>query len=215
MNRKEEMENIIKAITQCTKCPLYKYRRNPVPGEGPLDAEIMFIGEAPGASEDEQGRPFVGAAGKLLTELLEKNEIKRSSVYITNIIKCRPPGNRDPEEREINACLPYLIKQISIIKPKLIVTLGRHAGRIIYKLIGRNFQSMSKEHGKLIEGTIKEIGLSITVIPTFHPAAALYKPDMRRILEEDFKVIREFITSRKEGKSRGKNITLDIFLKTK
>ncbi len=205
------MESIIKEISECKKCPLHKYRKNVVPGEGPLNAEIMFIGEAPGASEDEQGRPFVGAAGKLLTELLEKNGIKRTSVYITNIIKCRPPGNRDPEEKEINACLPYLIKQISIIKPKIIVTLGRHAGRIIFKLMGKNFQSMSKEHGKLVKGVIEHIGLNVIVIPTYHPAAALYKPDIRRIIEEDFKIIRNSITSR-EGRKTSKNMTLDMFL---
>ncbi|HIQ03617.1 MAG TPA: uracil-DNA glycosylase [Desulfurococcales archaeon] len=212
MSKEYSMKRVVESILNCTKCQLCKYRRKPVPGEGPLDTEIMLIGEAPGASEDEEGRPFVGAAGKLLTELLEKNNISRSSVYITNIVKCRPPGNRDPEESEINACLPYLIEQISIIKPKIIVTLGRHAGRVIYKLMGKSFQSMSREHGRVVKGVIRQLGLDVTVIPTYHPAAALYKPDVRRILEEDFKKIRSLITSSKTISKSG-SITLDVFLK--
>lgn len=212
MSKEYSMKRVIESILNCTKCKLCKYRRKPVPGEGPLNTEIMLIGEAPGASEDEEGRPFVGAAGKLLTELLKRNSISRSSVYITNIVKCRPPGNRDPEEDEVNACLPYLIEQINIIKPKIIVTLGRYAGKVVYRLMGKSFRSMSKEHGRVVKGVIRQLGLDVIVIPTYHPAAALYKPDIRRILEEDFKKIRSLITSSKTTFRSG-SVTLDTFLK--
>lgn len=180
-----EYEKLVKEIMTCTKCRLHKYRKNPVPGEGPLNAKVMVVGEAPGKNEDLQGRPFVGAAGQLLTRLLGMAGLKREEVYITNIVKCRPPGNRDPQEDEIEACLPYLIRQIKLIKPRLIIAVGRHAARVLLRLAGHKWSSMSEQHGKVYEGSIAGVKLYIAV--TYHPAAALYKPPLRQKLEEDFK----------------------------
>ncbi len=194
----DEWLQLINEIKNCKKCPLSKYRRNPVPGEGPRDADIMIIGEAPGAKEDEEGRPFVGAAGKLLTTLLESIGLKRDNVYITNVVKCRPPNNRDPTEEEINTCLPYLMKQIAIIKPKIIIALGRHAARTIFKQAGLVWKNMSTMHGKVYEGTIN--GHKVIIIPTYHPAAALYKPNLKAILEKDFTVVIASVLRDKEKK---------------
>ncbi|MCY0868239.1 MAG: type-4 uracil-DNA glycosylase [Desulfurococcus sp.] len=180
-----EWSELINAIASCRKCRLSEYRRNPVPGEGNPNSKIMFIGEAPGEKEDEVGRPFVGPAGRLLTELIESIGFKREDVYITNIVKCRPPGNRDPEEDEIEACLPYLIKQIELIKPKLIVALGRHAARTLFRIAGLKWSNMSEMHGKPYSARIA--GLHVFIVPTFHPAAALYNPGLKSTLEEDFK----------------------------
>jgi uracil-DNA glycosylase family 4 len=182
---KREYEKLVKEIMSCTKCRLHKYRKNPVPGEGPLNAKVMVVGEAPGKNEDLQGRPFVGAAGQLLNKLLELAGLRREEVYITNVVKCRPPGNRDPQEDEIAACLPYLIRQIKLIKPKLIIAVGRHAARTLLQLAGYRWTSMSEQHGKIYEANIEGVKLLIAV--TYHPAAALYKPPIRQKLEEDFK----------------------------
>ncbi len=182
----------------CKKCELYKYRKNPVPGEGRRDAEIMFVGEAPGAREDETGRPFVGAAGKLLTELLEKIGLKREDVYITNVVKCRPPNNRDPTEEEIRACSPYLMKQIQLIKPKIIVALGRHAGRFLFEQAGLKWHSMKAVHGKVFDVMIN--GIKVKLMATYHPAAALYYPKLRPALEKDFDVLKKTIHSMHEEK---------------
>jgi len=123
-----DLQEIAEQVRNCRKCDLWKTRKNAVPGEGNPHAEIMFVGEAPGENEDIEGKPFVGAAGKLLTKLItEVLGLKREDVFITNVVKCRPPQNRDPTEEEMTACSPYLRMQIDIIKPKLIVTLGRHS----------------------------------------------------------------------------------------
>lgn len=176
---------LVSEISTCRRCGLWRYRRNPVPGEGPLHADVMFVGEAPGRNEDEQGRPFVGAAGRLLTELIELLGISRAQVYITNVVKCRPPGNRDPEPEEVEACLPYLIRQIQIIKPKLLVALGRHAARTLYKLAGIEWRSMGQQHGRSVEACIG--GVKLVLIATYHPAAALYNPGLRDELVKDFR----------------------------
>jgi len=178
---------LIEEILNCTKCPLHLTRKKPVPGEGDLNAKLMFIGEAPGANEDEQGRPFVGAAGRLLTELIESIGLTREQVYITNIVKCRPPNNRDPMEEEINACSPYLIKQIGFIKPKLIVALGRHSGRFLIESAGLKWISMSANRGRVYD--VKIFDVSTKLIVTYHPAAALYNPQLRPILQSDFDLI--------------------------
>ncbi len=180
-----EWGELLSEISVCTKCILHKSRRNPVPGEGSRSAQIMFIGEAPGAREDETGRPFVGAAGQLLTQLMELIGLRRDSTYITNVVKCRPPNNRDPSDDEISACLPYLIKQIVLVKPKLIVALGRHSSRTIYELAGLRWVSMAKQHGEPVEVSIA--GVRTAVIATYHPASALYNPNLRRLIEDDFK----------------------------
>ncbi|NPA23845.1 MAG: uracil-DNA glycosylase [Crenarchaeota archaeon] len=184
-----EYEQLVREILSCTKCPLHRYRRRPVPGEGKLDAEIMIVGEAPGEKEDEQGRPFVGPAGQLLTRILNSLGVSREQVYITNIVKCRPPENRDPTPEEIRSCLPYLIRQIQIIKPKVIICLGRHSAREILKLCGlreSEVSQISKIRGKVFN--VKFMGQQdIIVVPTYHPAAALYNPRLRSYITEDIK----------------------------
>ncbi len=186
-SREDAYRRLVQQIVSCQKCPLYKTRKNPVPGEGPLETDVMVIGEAPGRNEDEQGRPFVGAAGSLLNKLLEEAGLRRSEVYITNVVKCRPPGNRDPTDEEIRACLPYLIEQIKIIRPKLIIAVGRHAGRVLFSLAGLRWESISKQHGKVYDAEIA--GVKVKIIPTYHPAAALYKPPLRETLFEDFRTV--------------------------
>ena len=169
-----ELTELHEEIAVCQRCDLAKGRTQTVPGEGPEDAEIMFIGEAPGFHEDRQGRPFVGAAGRFLEELLASIGLTREDVYICNVIKCRPPGNRDPLSDEIAACKPFLDKQIELIQPKLIVTLGRFS-------MARYFPNAKITH---IHGQPKRIGGRI-YYPMFHPAAALHQPRWRSIVQED------------------------------
>ncbi|MCE4628547.1 MAG: uracil-DNA glycosylase [Desulfurococcales archaeon] len=197
--REEEYKRLVEEIRNCTKCRLHATRKNPVPGEGPLDADIMLVGEAPGKREDELGRPFVGRAGELLNALLGLAGLRREDVYITNVVKCRPPGNRDPREDEIAACLPYLIRQIQIIAPKVIVALGRHAGRTLYSLAGKKWPGIKRAHGRAIPARIA--GVSVTLYATYHPAAALYNPELRSVLEEDFRKLPSIIGGGRRGKS--------------
>lgn len=177
-----ELEQLYQEIIYCQKCILSQSRRNAVPGEGPQPAEIMFIGEGPGFHEDQQGRPFVGSAGKFLEELLASIGFGREDVYICNVIKCRPPGNRDPLPNEMEACQPYLDRQLALIKPKIVVTLGRFS-------MTRFFPNakISTVHGRprKIEGVI--------YYPLYHPAAALHQPRWRPVVEEDFKRIPELL----------------------
>ncbi len=203
-----DWDELIKEIMSCKKCDLYKYRKNPVPGEGRLDADIMFIGEAPGAQEDEQGRPFVGAAGKLLTELIESIGLKREEVYITNVVKCRPPNNRDPTEEEIEACSPYLIRQIQLIKPKIIIALGRHAGRFLFTNAGLKWRNMTVMHGKVYDAEL--FGVKTKLLATYHPAAALYYPKLRPELEKDFTTIKKLYEEVvKGGQKKSRRTLLD------
>jgi DNA polymerase len=169
-----ELTELYKEVRICQKCILSQGRANAVPGEGPEDADILFIGEGPGFHEDRQGRPFVGAAGNYLNELLEKIDLKREAVYITNVIKCRPPGNRDPQPEEIEACRPYLDRQIALIRPRLIITLGRYS-------MQRYFPGASISR---IHGQPKRVG-NVIYYPMFHPAAALHQPRWRSLVEED------------------------------
>lgn len=188
----DEWDSLVNSILSCKRCRLSEHRRNPVPGEGDTNSRVMLVGEAPGEREDETGRPFVGAAGKLLTELIESIGFKRESLYITNVVKCRPPNNRDPEDDEIKACLPYLLKQIELLKPRVIVALGRHAARTLFELGGLKWVNMSSMHGKAFNAVIN--GVHTVIIPTFHPAAALYNPGLKDELRKDFEgVIRKHI----------------------
>jgi uracil-DNA glycosylase family 4 len=177
-----ELETLVAEVARCTRCPLHQGRTNAVPGEGPEDAEIMFIGEAPGFHEDQQGRPFVGAAGRFLEELLDSIGLKRDEVFIGNVIKCRPPGNRDPLPEEIEACKPFLDRQIELIQPKLVVTLGRFS-------MARAFP---KARISRIHGQPRKIG-GVVYYPMYHPAAALHQPSLRRTVEEDMRRIPELI----------------------
>ncbi len=196
----QEWIELINEIKNCKKCQLYKYRKKPVPGEGNINAEIMFVGEAPGAKEDETGRPFVGAAGKLLTKLLNDIGIKREDVYITNIVKCRPPGNRDPTDEEIKACIPYLFRQIELIKPRIIVALGRHAARVLLSEAGIKWTSMTRMHGKVFDVSIR--GIRVKLFITYHPAAALYYPKLKPGLEHDFLELKKLLENKAEKHQR-------------
>ena len=169
-----DLESLVQAVETCTDCSLCETRTRSVPGEGPEHPEILFIGEGPGFHEDQQGRPFVGPAGKLLEELLATIGMTRDEVYITNIVKCRPPGNRDPLPAEIQACRKYLDQQIRLLDPKVIVTLGRFSlGRFLPQ------ETISKAHG------VPRLWGHRYIFPMYHPAAALHQGNMRHFLEED------------------------------
>ncbi len=177
-----ELEALAAEVAGCTRCLLHQGRTKAVPGEGPENADIMFIGEAPGFHEDQLGRPFVGAAGKFLDELLDSINLKRQDVFIANVIKCRPPGNRDPLPEETEACKPFLDRQIELIQPKLVVTLGRFS-------MARAFPKARISH---IHGQPRKIG-GVVYYPMYHPAAALHQPSLRRTVEEDMRRIPELI----------------------
>ncbi len=187
MSKQELMEEVATEIMACRKCTLWKKRRNPVPGEGDFNADVMFIGEAPGYWEDVKGAPFVGSAGEILDEMLSKIGLSRDRVYIGNILKCRPPENRDPLASEIQACVPYLNQQIRIIKPKIIVTLGRHSTSYILSKWGLETGGITKLHGREYE--VELLGFRVLVIPMYHPAAVLYNPKYRTGLESDFQLL--------------------------
>jgi len=167
-------------VAGCTKCRLAEGRTQVVFGVGDPAADLMFVGEAPGFHEDQQGYPFVGQAGKLLDKLLGGIGLERSQVYIANVLKCRPPGNRDPQPDEIEACEAHLFRQIELIEPKLVATLGNFAT----KLLSGKQHGITRVHGAPQEATLG--GRRVTLYPLFHPAAALYTPAMLRTLEEDF-----------------------------
>jgi uracil-DNA glycosylase len=175
MSAEEILFQVAKEVTVCKKCMLYHSRKNAVPGEGPADAEIMFIGEGPGFNENEQGRPFVGAAGSFLNELLAEAGLKRSDVWIGNVVKCRPPGNRDPLPEELSACNEYQERQIAAINPKIIITLGRYSmGKF---MPGAKISS--------VHGQMRRVGERF-VIAMFHPAAALHQAALKPAILKDF-----------------------------
>jgi len=177
-----ELDKVAQEVSVCTKCDLHYSRKRAVPGEGPANADIVFIGEGPGFHENEQGRPFVGAAGRFLDELLESIQVKRSDVFITNIVKCRPPGNRDPQPEEIETCDQYLERQIQAINPKVIVTLGRYSmGRFMPNA------KISDVHGQAmkVKGRL--------VVAMYHPAAALHQRSLKSTVEADFACLPELI----------------------
>ena len=173
---------IAKEVSVCTRCRLHSSRKNAVPGEGPPDAQIMFIGEGPGFHENEQGRPFVGAAGKFLEELLAGIGFRRDQVFICNVVKCRPPGNRDPLPDEMDSCHEYLDRQIAAVNPQVIVTLGRF--------------SMARYFGEAkisaVHGQVRQVDGRV-VVAMFHPAAALHQPSLRATVVEDFAKLPELI----------------------
>ncbi|MDQ3884253.1 MAG: uracil-DNA glycosylase [Thermoproteota archaeon] len=187
--RDDSVERVAAEVRGCPLCKLARTRKNAVPGEGQLAAKIMFIGEAPGSSEDEKGRPFVGAAGRILDNLLKKVGIERSQVFITNIVKCRPPNNRVPEADEVAACKPYLDRQIALIKPKVICILGKTA---YSSLLGGS--SITASRGKMVERAGQKYFL------TFHPAAAIYNKSLLSALEADLKKLAIEINKEKDSK---------------
>ena len=174
----DSLDDVARAVRGCTDCPLHRGRNNAVPGEGNPAAELMFIGEGPGFHEDRQGRPFVGPAGQLLEGLLASMGTNRDEVFIANMVKCRPPDNRDPQPSEIAACSKYLERQIELVNPKIIVTLGRFS-------LGRFFpgESITRARGRLREKDGRYI------FPVMHPAAALRRPELRATMVDDFRAI--------------------------
>ncbi len=178
----ESLAQIASEVLACTQCALHKTRTKAVPGEGPENAEIMLIGEGPGFNEDQQGRPFVGQAGKFLGELLTLAGLKREDVWIGNVVKCRPPNNRDPMPEELLACHAYLERQIAALDPKIIVTLGRFS-------MGKFFPTarISAVHGQM-----RKVGDRF-VIPMFHPAAALHNPTYLPLIKQDFAKLPELL----------------------
>ena len=186
----DSLEKIAANVRGCPLCKLARTRKNAVPGEGQISAKIMFIGEAPGRSEDEKGKPFVGAAGRILNDLLKKAGIERSQVFITNIVKCRPPNNRVPEEDELIACRPYLDRQIALIKPKVICILGRTA---YSSILGGS--SITANRGKIVERSGQKY------FSTFHPAAVIYNKNLLSTLEADLKKLAAEINKEEESKT--------------
>ena len=188
MKAEDSLHQIAIEVAACTKCILHHSRKNAVPGEGPPNAEIIFIGEGPGFHENEQGRPFVGAAGKFLDELLASAGLKREQVFIANVVKCRPPANRDPLPDELDACSEYLERQIQAINPRVIVTLGRYS-------MARYLPNarISDVHGQAmhIKGHL--------IVPMYHPAAALHQPSLKTAVERDFAQLPEIIAKSAEA----------------
>lgn len=199
-----DLRQIARAVHDCTRCPLSQSRSRAVPGEGNPQADIMLIGEGPGFHEDKQGRPFVGAAGQFLEELLNNIGYQREDVYITNVVKCRPPGNRDPQPDELTACKDYLDHQIDLINPKVIVTLGRYS---MYRYFPG--ASITKIHGQA-----RRVGNRL-IVPMFHPAAALHQPRWRPLITEDFQKLPRLIEeatafgqNKKTGSGHAKQMSL-------
>ncbi len=189
----DSLDQVAAEVRVCVKCPLSQSRTHAVPGEGPADARVMFVGEGPGYHEDRQGRPFVGASGHYLEQLLASIGIRREDVFITNVVKCRPPGNRDPLPDEIAACSDYLTRQLALIRPDVVVTLGRHS-------MGRFFpgQSITRIHGQP-----KRIG-DAYYLPMFHPAAALRRPEWQSAMEEDIRQIPKLLAELDKERARAK-----------
>ena len=178
MTYSKELKSLHDDIMRCTRCPLHSTRKNAVPGEGSADAKVMFVGEAPGAREDELGSPFVGRSGNLLTEMLKDIGLSRDEVFITSVLKSRPPNNRNPTKVEIDACMPYLLMQFEIINPKIIVLLG---GVAVSSFIDP--WKLSEAHGNFYEAHGR------TFFITYHPAAALRFPKIKKKMLEDFKIL--------------------------
>jgi uracil-DNA glycosylase family 4 len=183
----DELQAYAGAVSGCTRCRLAQGRTQVVFGAGSAQAELMFVGEAPGFHEDKQGLPFVGQAGKLLEKLLAQIGLTRGDVYIANVLKCRPPGNRDPQPDEIEACESHLFRQIELIEPTVVATLGNFATKL---LSGRQL-GITKVHGQEQETTLG--GRKVLLYPLYHPAAALYTPTMLKILEADFARLPELL----------------------
>lgn len=196
LSKEELMKAIADEVHVCVKCPLHRDRRNAVPGEGNVNATVMFVGEAPGRSEDLKGLPFVGAAGKVLDGLLQNIGLARDDVFITNVVKCRPPSNRDPKPNEVGLCTSlYLDRQLGLVQPKVVVTLGRHSTLCILSRAGLD---VGGGITKLREKTYPTqlLGQQVLVVPMYHPAAVLHNPRYRNALENDFTRLRDELISR-------------------
>jgi len=197
LSKAKLMEKIASEVRACIKCPLWQSRRSAVPGEGNIETAVVFVGEAPGYWEDVKGLPFVGAAGKVLDSLLEEIGLPRQTVFITNVVKCRPPDNRAPKPMEIETCTSlYLNRQISLIRPKIIATLGRHSTAYIFSKAGFGWvESISGFRGKVYKMTV--FSLSVDVFPMYHPASVLHNPRYRDELERDFHLLKTELQKRR------------------
>ena len=194
MTAEETLAQVAKEVATCEKCTLYHSRKKAVPGEGPANSEIMFIGEGPGFYENEQGRPFVGAAGKFLDELLAEAGLKREDVWIGNVVKCRPPGNRDPLPEEVASCSEYMDRQIRAIDPSIIITLGRHSmGKFMPGV------KISSVHGQM-----RKVGERY-VIAMFHPAAALHQAALKPAIVADFAKLPQLLQQARKGLGRSES----------
>lgn len=193
MTKTEKLKQIKDEVIACKKCSLSETRTMPVIGAGSHDSHIMFIGEAPGANEDATGIPFCGRAGKILDEVIESVGLKRDDVYICNVLKCRPPKNRDPKSDEKLVCVDYLKKQIEIIQPKIICAMGNHATGFIFEQFGLSdkLAGISKLHGQVFDSP--SFSYSVKIVSLYHPAVATYNPNMKKVLLEDIKILGEFI----------------------
>ncbi len=191
MNAEEILAQVAKEVAVCEKCELHRSRKKAVPGEGPANSEIMLIGEGPGFYENEQGRPFVGASGQFLTQLLEQAGLKREEVFIGNVVKCRPPGNRDPQPEELATCDQYLERQIKAINPSIIITLGRYSMA----------KFMPGAKISAVHGQMRKIG-DRYVIPMFHPAAALHQASLKPAILADFAKLPELLNQARKGLGR-------------
>jgi uracil-DNA glycosylase len=186
--RREELVKLYKEVQVCERCPLHETRTRSVFGAGDADAEVMFVGEAPGAEEDRQGLPFVGRAGQLLNQLLEGIGLSREEVFIANVLKSRPPGNRDPQPLEIEACRPYLYEQVRLIEPRVVCTLGNFAT----KLLSGNPAGITRVRGT---PQVHELGgRTVFLLPLFHPAAALRTPAVKETLRADLELLPQLLS---------------------
>lgn len=193
-DRYAQAEHLAERVRSCTACALWQTRTNAVPGDGPIDTEVMFIGEAPGVNEDRQGRPFVGSAGAFLNELLAAAGLKREDVFICNVLKCRPPGNRDPQPTEIEACSGYLEEQIALVDPAVIVSLGRYSMNHFFPQA-----KISRVHGQAreVDGRL--------FVPMYHPAAALHQGNLRQVIIDDFAKLPAYIETARALRARHSN----------
>lgn len=189
MLKKKALDGIESIVKNCKDCNLHKTCSNYVFGEGNLNARIMFIGEAPGKKEDELGRPFVGRAGRIFDDMLDSIKLSRDDVYISNILKCRPPKNRNPLKSEIEKCIKYIDKQIEIINPDIITPLGNYAISYIFYKFKLKFEKINKIHGKIY--SVNSTFNKLKIIPIYHPAAVVYNKKIKNIILEDFKVIEQ------------------------
>ena len=190
-SKEQLMESLSIEINNCKKCDLWKTRNKPLVGDGSVKSKILVIGESPGYYEDLQGKAFVGEAGKILDSLLDLVNLKRKDIYITNVLKCHPPRNHNPNRQEIDSCIGYLYKQIEIIKPRIILTLGKFASKEIFDKFNLEFSRISELHGKIYEA--ETIFGAAKIIPLYHPAVACYHNEMLDVLKKDFEKLGSLI----------------------
>jgi DNA polymerase len=194
MNNEFKIDEINRSIKKCKKCSLYKTTKNYVLGSGSVESKIVFIGEAPGYYEDIKGIPFVGKAGKILDKLLASINMPRENIYITNILKCRPPNNRNPLKNEIQLCTKYLNEEINIIKPKIILPLGNFASSYVFDMYDLKFEKISLIHGNFFKGN-SDFG-KVYIAPQYHPAVGVYNQNKINTLIKDFEIIKNILNQK-------------------